>query len=81
MGASAKLDQAAIVDAAFEVLNEAGLDGLSLRLVADQLGGQHRQLRCGLRQRRAGRNIRHGFGARDLLHADQLSDRGGLIHL
>ena len=40
MGASARLDQAAIVDAAFEVLNEAGLDGLSLRLVAEQLGVQ-----------------------------------------
>jgi TetR/AcrR family transcriptional regulator, tetracycline repressor protein len=40
MGASAKLDQAAIVDAAFEVLNKAGLDGLSLRLVAGQLGVQ-----------------------------------------
>lgn len=40
MGASAKLDQAAIVDAAFEVLNNEGLDGLSLRLVADQLGVQ-----------------------------------------
>src|SRR5690242_21038605 len=47
MGASAKrsatrgkLDQAAIVDAAFDVLNKAGLDGLSLRLVAEQLGVQ-----------------------------------------
>src|SRR5215472_4334474 len=40
MGASAKLDQAAIVDAAFEVLNNSGLDGLSLRGVADQLGVQ-----------------------------------------
>jgi TetR/AcrR family tetracycline transcriptional repressor len=40
MGASARLDQAAIVDAAFEVLNDAGLDGLSLRLVADRLGVQ-----------------------------------------
>jgi TetR/AcrR family tetracycline transcriptional repressor len=40
MGASAKLDQAAIVDAAFEVLNKTGLDGLSLRLVADRLGVQ-----------------------------------------
>src|SRR6185312_16297680 len=40
MGASARLDQAAIVDAAFEVLNNEGLDGLSLRLVAEQLGVQ-----------------------------------------
>ena len=40
MGASAKLDQAAIVAAAFEVLDQEGLDGLSLRLVADQLGVQ-----------------------------------------
>ena len=40
MGASARLDQAAIVEAAFEVLNNEGLDGLSLRLVADQLGVQ-----------------------------------------
>jgi TetR/AcrR family transcriptional regulator, tetracycline repressor protein len=40
MGASAKLDQAAIVEAAFEVLNSEGLEGLSLRLVADQLGVQ-----------------------------------------
>jgi len=40
MGASAKLDQAAIVDAAFEVLNDEGLEGLSLRLVADRLGVQ-----------------------------------------
>jgi TetR/AcrR family tetracycline transcriptional repressor len=40
MGASAKLDQGAIVSAAFEVLNSTGLDGLSLRLVADQLGVQ-----------------------------------------
>src|SRR5215470_9710656 len=40
MGASARLDQAAIVDAAFEVLNKEGLDGLSLRLVAEQLGVQ-----------------------------------------
>ena len=40
MGASAKLDQAAIVGAAFEVLNNEGLDGLSLRLVAEQLGVQ-----------------------------------------
>lgn len=40
MGASAKLDQAAIVAAAFAVLNKEGLDGLSLRLVADQLGVQ-----------------------------------------
>ncbi len=40
MGASAKLDRAAILDAAFEVLNKEGLDGLSLRLVAEQLGVQ-----------------------------------------
>jgi TetR/AcrR family tetracycline transcriptional repressor len=40
MGASAKLDQGAIVSAAFEVLNSTGLDGLSLRLVADRLGVQ-----------------------------------------
>jgi TetR/AcrR family transcriptional regulator, tetracycline repressor protein len=40
MGASAKLDQAAIVGAAFEVLNSTGLDGLSLRRVADGLGVQ-----------------------------------------
>jgi TetR/AcrR family tetracycline transcriptional repressor len=40
MGASAKLDQAAVVSAAFEVLNSTGLDGLSLRLVADRLGVQ-----------------------------------------
>jgi TetR/AcrR family tetracycline transcriptional repressor len=40
MGASAKLDQAAIVDAAFEVLDEVGLEGLSLRLVGEQLGVQ-----------------------------------------
>jgi len=40
MGASANLDQAAVVDAAFEVLNNEGLDGLSLRLVAEQLGVQ-----------------------------------------
>jgi TetR/AcrR family transcriptional regulator, tetracycline repressor protein len=40
MGASAKLDRAAIVEAAFQVLNSEGLDGLSLRLVADQLGVQ-----------------------------------------
>jgi TetR/AcrR family tetracycline transcriptional repressor len=40
MGASAKLDQGAIVGAAFEVLNSTGLDGLSLRLVADRLGVQ-----------------------------------------
>ncbi len=40
MGASAKLDQGAIVGAAFEVLNATGLDGLSLRLVADRLGVQ-----------------------------------------
>jgi TetR/AcrR family tetracycline transcriptional repressor len=38
MGASAKLDQAAILEAAFDVLNRAGLEGLSLRLVAEQLG-------------------------------------------
>jgi TetR/AcrR family tetracycline transcriptional repressor len=40
MGASAKLDQAAIVDAAFAVLSDEGLDGLSLRLVANRLGVQ-----------------------------------------
>jgi TetR/AcrR family tetracycline transcriptional repressor len=40
MGASAKLDQTAIVEAAFEVLNHEGLEGLSLRLVAEQLGVQ-----------------------------------------
>jgi len=40
VGASANLDQAAIVAAAFEVLSAVGLDGLSLRLVADQLGVQ-----------------------------------------
>ena len=40
MGASARLDRDAIVEAAFEVLNNEGLDGLSLRLVADQLGVQ-----------------------------------------
>src|SRR3569833_3187850 len=40
MGASANLDQAAVVDAAFDVLNIEGLDGLSLRLVAEQLGVQ-----------------------------------------
>jgi TetR/AcrR family transcriptional regulator, tetracycline repressor protein len=40
MGASAKLDRAAIVEAAFAVLNRQGLDGLSLRLVADELGVQ-----------------------------------------
>jgi TetR/AcrR family tetracycline transcriptional repressor len=40
MGASAKLDQAAILEAAFEVLNQEGLEGLSLRLVAEQLGVQ-----------------------------------------
>src|SRR5580698_3589500 len=40
MGASAKLDRGAVVSAAFEVLNSAGLDGLSLRLVADRLGVQ-----------------------------------------
>lgn len=40
MGASAKLDQDSVVSAAFEVLNSAGLDGLSLRLVADRLGVQ-----------------------------------------
>jgi TetR/AcrR family tetracycline transcriptional repressor len=40
MGASAKLDRAAIVEAAFEVLNREGLEGLSLRLVAEQLGVQ-----------------------------------------
>jgi TetR/AcrR family tetracycline transcriptional repressor len=40
MGASAKLDQTAVVDAAFEVLNKEGLEGLSLRLVAEQLGVQ-----------------------------------------
>ena len=40
MGASAKLDQGAVVSAAFEVLNSVGLDGLSLRLVAERLGVQ-----------------------------------------
>ncbi len=40
MGASAKLDQAGILEAAFEVLNREGLEGLSLRLVAEQLGVQ-----------------------------------------
>jgi TetR/AcrR family transcriptional regulator, tetracycline repressor protein len=40
MGASAKLDQDAVVSAAFEVLNSVGLDGLSLRLVAERLGVQ-----------------------------------------
>lgn len=40
MGASAKLDQGAVVGAAFEVLNSVGLDGLSLRLVAERLGVQ-----------------------------------------
>ena len=40
MGASAKLDQDSVVSAAFEVLNSTGLDGLSLRLVADRLGVQ-----------------------------------------
>jgi TetR/AcrR family transcriptional regulator, tetracycline repressor protein len=40
MGTSAKLDQAAILDAAFGVLNREGLEGLSLRLVAERLGVQ-----------------------------------------
>ena len=40
MGAGANLDQAAIVKAAFEVLNSEGLDGLSLRLVAERLDVQ-----------------------------------------
>jgi TetR/AcrR family tetracycline transcriptional repressor len=40
MGAGANLDQAAIVGAAFEVLNSEGLDGLSLRLVAERLDVQ-----------------------------------------
>jgi TetR/AcrR family tetracycline transcriptional repressor len=40
MGASAKLDQGAVVSAAVEVLNSVGLDGLSLRLVAERLGVQ-----------------------------------------
>ncbi len=40
MGASAKLDRGAILEAAFEVLNREGLEGLSLRLVAEQLGVQ-----------------------------------------
>src|SRR5580698_10706170 len=40
MGASAKLDQGAVVGAAVEVLNSVGLDGLSLRLVAERLGVQ-----------------------------------------
>lgn len=40
MGAGANLDQAAIVTAAFEVLEVAGFDGLNLRRVADQLGVQ-----------------------------------------
>lgn len=40
MGASAKLDRGAVVSAAFEVLNSVGLDGLSLRLVAERLGVQ-----------------------------------------
>ena len=40
LGASAKLDQGAVVGAAFEVLNSVGLDGLSLRLVAERLGVQ-----------------------------------------
>jgi len=40
MGAGAKLDQDSVVSAAFAVLNSAGLDGLSLRLVADRLGVQ-----------------------------------------
>jgi TetR/AcrR family tetracycline transcriptional repressor len=40
MGGSAKLDQTAIVDAAFNVLNEDGLEGLSLRRVAEELGVQ-----------------------------------------
>ena len=35
-----KIDRAAIVEAAFAVLGEAGLDGLSLRLVAERLGVQ-----------------------------------------
>lgn len=40
MGASAKLDRTVIVTAAFEVLAAVGLDGLSLRRVADRLGVQ-----------------------------------------
>lgn len=40
MGAGANLDQAAIVKAAFEVLDHQGLDGLSVRLVAERLGVQ-----------------------------------------
>jgi len=40
MGASAKLDQAAVLEAAFQVLDQAGLEGLSLRLVAERLGVQ-----------------------------------------
>jgi TetR/AcrR family tetracycline transcriptional repressor len=40
MGASAKLDRAAILEAAFAVLNREGLEGLSLRLVGEQLGVQ-----------------------------------------
>jgi TetR/AcrR family tetracycline transcriptional repressor len=40
MGAAAKLDQAAVVTAAFEVLSDVGLDGLSLRRVAGRLGVQ-----------------------------------------
>jgi TetR/AcrR family tetracycline transcriptional repressor len=40
MGAGANLDQAAIVSAAFEVLNSEGLEGLSVRLVAERLDVQ-----------------------------------------
>jgi TetR/AcrR family tetracycline transcriptional repressor len=40
MRTSAKLDRGAIVEAAFTVLNREGLEGLSLRLVAEELGVQ-----------------------------------------
>jgi len=40
MGVTAKLDQDSVVSAAFEVLDSAGLDGLSLRLLPGHLGVQ-----------------------------------------